>query len=89
MTSREMSQCPQPKTDIKLNFDIKVFRGLLSCCKISDVTNTLFCFLPHSTVAGKSFDDEKCRWRKGGGIICPELWNVCHIMYIYICLLQA
>lgn len=40
-------------------------------CKISDLTSTFNCFLPHSIVTGKPFDDQKGRWKKGGGINVP------------------
>ena len=30
--------------------------------------STFNCFLPHSIVTGKPFDDQKGRWKKGGGI---------------------
>lgn len=33
-------------------------------CKISDLTSTFNCFLPHSIVTGKPFDDQKGRWKK-------------------------
>ena len=35
-------------------------------CKISDLTSTFNCFLPHCIVTGKPFDDQK-----GGGINVP------------------
>ena len=40
-------------------------------CKISGITSTFNCFLPLSIVTGKPFDDQKGRWKKGGGINVP------------------
>ena len=38
---------------------------------LQNITSTFNCFLPHSIVTGKPFDDQKGRWKKGGGINVP------------------
>ena len=46
-------------------------------CKISGLTSTFNCFLPHSIVTGKPFDDQKSLWKKMEGLTWQYLWNYC------------